>query len=157
MFIEVTVGTFIFGILIEIAKRFGGQAAGDFLYKRIKTKFKKKYKKDIEQELLNAESLEEFREILKEELGPFGVRKKEIDILILKGVQGLSKEHDIIIDKIDRIEGLILNLTTSIVYEAQMSGTEVPIELSEKLIERFLSKFRFSGHGNRWAGIFEVP
>jgi len=139
MFIEVTVGTFIFGILAEIGKRLGGQAAGDFLYKRIKTKFKKKHRKDIEQDLVDAETLEEFRDILKQELGPFGIKNKEIDILILKGVQNLSKDHDIIINKIDRLEGLIIKLTTSILYETQMSGSEVPIEMSSNLFEKFLS------------------
>ncbi|MCE7742306.1 MAG: hypothetical protein GOP50_07575 [Candidatus Heimdallarchaeota archaeon] len=140
MFIEVTVGTFIFGILAEAVKRLGGQTAGEFLYKRIRTKFKKNHNKDIEQELVNAETLDEFRDILKEELGPYGVKNKEIDIMILKGVQKLSNDHDIIIDKIDRIEGLIIKLSTNILYEAQISGSEVPVELNENLFENFLLK-----------------
>lgn len=139
MLISLTFGTFLAGVLIEIAKRLGGQSAADFLYRRIRKKFKKKHNKDIEEELVTAESLEEFRDILKEELGPFGVQDKEIDILILKGVQKLSKDHNIIIDKIDRIEGLIIKLTTSILYEAQIAGSEVPIEMSEKLFENYLS------------------
>lgn len=139
MLISLTFGTFLAGVLIEIAKRLGGQSAADFLYKRIRKKFKKKHNKDIEEELVTAESLEEFRDILKEELGPFGVQDKEIDILILKGVQKLSKDHDIIIGKIDRIEGLIIKLTTSILYEAQITGSDVPIEMSEKLFENYLS------------------
>ncbi len=139
MFIAVTAGSFMLSILLEAVKRLGGQTAADFLYKRVKLKFKKKHNKDIEEELLSADNLEEFREILKEELGPFGVKNKEIDIMILKGVQKLSNEHDLIINKIDKIEGLIINLTTSILYDVQVSGSEVPIELSETLFEKYLT------------------
>ena len=139
MIVSLTIGTFIAGVLIEIVKRMGGQAAAEFIYKRVKAKFKKKHKKDIEEALVTADSLDEFREILKEELGPYGVQDKEIDIMILKGVQKLSKDHDIIIQKIDKLEGLIIKLSTSILYEAQITGSEVPIEMSEKLFENYLS------------------
>ncbi len=139
MIVSLTIGTFIAGVLIEIVKRMGGQAAGEFLYKRIKAKFKKEHKRNIEKELVSADSLEEFREILKKELGPYGVQDKEIDIMILKGVQKLSKDHDVIIEKIDRLEGLIVKLSTNILYESQISGSEVPMELSEKLFENYLT------------------
>ncbi len=139
MFIAVTCGSFILAILLEAVKRLGGQAAADFLYKRIKSKFKKKHNKDIEKELVTADNLEDFRDILKEELEGYGIQDKEIDIMILKGVQKLSNDHDIIIDKMDKIEGLIIKLTTSILYEAQITGSEVPIKLSEKLFEKYLT------------------
>ena len=138
MFLSVPLGSLITAILLETAKSLGGKVAAEFLMKRIKQKFKKKHKVDIEKEGVTFKDLEQFRAILQEELLSYGIKKKEIDFLILKGIQKLSSEHDILLHKMENIEGLLTKLTASLHYEAFLSGSDVPREMNDKLFEQFI-------------------
>ncbi len=138
MFIAISLATLSSTILLEAAKYLGGKAASDFLYKRIKKKLKEKYKLKVNEEGISEKGLEQFREVLQEELQAFGIGKKEIDFMIMKSVQKLSDEHGMILNKMENIESLLIELTTGLLYDAHVSMSDVPIEVGEKLFERFL-------------------
>ncbi|UJG40442.1 MAG: hypothetical protein K9W45_11440 [Candidatus Heimdallarchaeum aukensis] len=138
MFIAVSFASLMSTILFEAGKFLGGKAAGDFLYKRIKKKLQKN-KIDVDQEGISEKGLELFRNVLQEELQAFGIKQKEIDFLIIKSVQKLSDEHGMILEKMETIESLLVELTTGLLYDAHVGLSDVPVEVGEKLFERFIS------------------
>ncbi|MHA1864955.1 MAG: hypothetical protein ACTSVB_09285 [Candidatus Heimdallarchaeaceae archaeon] len=138
MFIAVSFASLMSTILIEAGKFLGGKVAGDFLYKRIKKKLQKN-KIDVDQEGISEKGLELFRNVLQEELQAFGIKQKEIDFLIIKSVQKLSDEHGMILEKMETIESLLVELTTGLLYDAHVGLSNVPVEVGEKLFERFIS------------------
>ncbi|MHA1686716.1 MAG: hypothetical protein ACTSYD_09970 [Candidatus Heimdallarchaeaceae archaeon] len=134
-----SIGTLLSSLLFEIAKNLGGRTASDFLLKKIKKKLKRKYNKDPDKEKLSEDNLELIRSILHEELESYGISSKQVDMLIMKAVKELSAEHEKILSKLDIVEGLLVKLSATLLYEAHVEGTDVPDELSEKLFERFIA------------------
>jgi len=138
MFIAISFASLTSTLLMEAVKFIGGRAAGDFLFKRIKNKLQKKHNIDVEKEGISEKGLELFRQVLQEELQAFGIKEKEIDLLIVKSVQKLSDEHGLILEKMEAIESLLVELTTGLLYDAHIGLSNVPIEVGEKLFERFI-------------------
>ncbi|RLD42359.1 MAG: hypothetical protein DRI86_11815 [Bacteroidetes bacterium] len=138
MFVTVTLGSVVYAVIWEIAKGLGGRAASEFLFKRIKNKFQKKRKKSLEQTNLNEADLELVRRILQEELGAFGVKSAEVDMLLINSLKKLSTEHDRILDKLENVESLLMKLVAGLMYEIQLNGSTVPPQVTEELVKQFL-------------------
>lgn len=138
MFISISLASIITSILFEATKRLGGQAVADFLSKRIKKKLHKEHAINPEKEGATEEEMEIFRQILQDELQSLGMKEKEIDLLLLKSVQSLADDHQEILSRMKNVENLLAELTTGLLYESVIHGTDVPLDLSEKLFERHL-------------------
>lgn len=139
MFVTISLASIITSILFEATKRLGGQAVANFLSKRIKKKLHKDHDIDPEKEGTTEEEMEIFRQILHDELQSLGMKEKEIDLLLLKSVQSLADDHQEILRRMENVESLLVELRTGLVYESVLYGTDVPLNLSEKLFERHLT------------------
>lgn len=139
MLVATSLGGLLASLLFEVAKNIGGRTASEFILKKIKSKFKQKYHKDPDEESISDENLAIIRKLLHEELEAYGITAKQVDMLLMKAVKQLSEDHAKILKKLDIVEGLLVKLSATLLYEAHMEGTEVPDGLSEKLFERFIA------------------
>ncbi len=120
------------GVVKNKAKK---SLAKSFLIDRIDKKLEKKFGKDFLKEKLNDDNLEEVRKVLHEELAAFSP-KKDIDQLIVNSVQKLSDEHQIILEKLDKVESLLEKISIPLAYSiTKESDNEIPEELLTGLLE----------------------
>lgn len=120
------------GVVKSKAKK---SLAKSFLIERIDKKLEKKYGKDFLKEKLNNDNLDKVRQVLHDELAAFSP-KKDIDQLLVNSVQKLSDEHQLILEKLDKVESLLEKISIPLAYSlTKESENEIPEELLTGLLE----------------------